>query len=139
MSDTKNIFGSLLSKNGLPRKIKMKTLGSFFLSLFFEVRKNQILLSRFQQKIQNELETKTQSDLTIISRVSKIMNLPQNECPAITTIADKNKFKDHPFFGKAKDKDKLIVYTLSKKIILYRPITNEIIKAIPILTKEDYR
>lgn len=138
MSNTKNIFGDLLSARGLLKKIKIKAFGLFLLSLFFEVRKNQKNNSFFQQKIQSKFQGKTQSDPAIIRRVSRLMKLPKNECPAITMITDKNKFRDHPFFKKARNKDRLLVYALSKKIILYRPITNEIIETIPISTKEDY-
>lgn len=60
------------------------------------------------------------------------LTLPSDEQPTVATVSDPNKLKDQPFFAGAEKDDKLLIYTNSKKAIIYRPSTNKIINVGPI-------
>lgn len=63
---------------------------------------------------------------SITEKFSSFIDLPKDEEPTIATILDKEKIKD-PFFSRAENGDKLLIYTKSGKVILYRPKTNKVI------------
>jgi len=75
--------------------------------------------------------TKAEND-ALVERVSKIYSLPKDEAPTIATITDKEKLKDQPFFANAQNGDKVIIYTKSKKAIIYRPSDNIIVNSGPV-------
>lgn len=64
----------------------------------------------------------------LLDEVGKLIELPPDETPTVATVSDASKVKDQPFFKNAKVGDKVIVYSNSKKAILYRPSENKIIE-----------
>jgi hypothetical protein len=68
----------------------------------------------------------------IISKLSKLMDLPEGEQPTIATVLEKEKLMDQPFFQRSENGDKVIIYTKAAKAILYRPSANRIIEVAPI-------
>jgi len=64
----------------------------------------------------------------IVEQVAKIMVLPANEMPTIATVVDPEKIKDQPFFANAQKDDKVLIYTIARKAILWRPGENKIIE-----------
>lgn len=75
--------------------------------------------------------TKAEND-ALIEKVSKIFALPKDETPTIATITDKEKLKDQAFFANAQNGDKVIIYSKSKKAIIYRPKENIIVNSGPV-------
>lgn len=63
----------------------------------------------------------------LLSRLGKIMVLPENETPTVATVLHADKLKDQTFFAQARDGDKVVVYSKEKEAILYRPSTNQIV------------
>ncbi len=68
----------------------------------------------------------------LIAQVSKLIVLPEGEVPTIATVSDPEKLRDQAFFLKAKAGDKVLIYTTSKKAILYSPELNKIVEVAPI-------
>lgn len=64
----------------------------------------------------------------LIKRVGELIDLPGDERPTIATVSDKEKIKNQPFFGKAENGDKVLIYTNNKKVILYRPNEDRIVE-----------
>lgn len=79
------------------------------------------------QKLVQDPQAATREEIkTITGKLSSLFELPKDEEPTLATILDKEKIKD-PFFNKAENGDKLLVYIKSGKAILYRPKINKII------------
>lgn len=77
----------------------------------------------------NQAQDKETKDL--ISEVGKLIDLPSG-IPTVATVKDINKLKTQPFFAKAKNGDKILIYASEKKAILYRPSENKIINVAPV-------
>lgn len=69
--------------------------------------------------------------------IGKFMELPEGEEPTLATVTDVEKIKDQPFFAKAQNGDKALIYTKNGKAILYRPSTGKIIEVSMISGTED--
>lgn len=69
---------------------------------------------------------------TLIGKVGQLMELPADEKPTIATVSDVNKLQGQPFFDKAQNDDKVLIYKAAKEAILYRPSENKIINVGPI-------
>jgi len=74
----------------------------------------------------------TQDVTTLIKSIGELTILPTGEEPTIATVMDISKLKEQPFFENALVGDRLIIYSESKRAILYRPSENKIIEIGPI-------
>lgn len=68
----------------------------------------------------------------LIAKIGGLIALPAGEDPTVATITDKEKLKDQPFFVKAENGDKVLIYTSAKKAYLYRESINKVIDVAPI-------
>jgi uncharacterized membrane protein YcjF (UPF0283 family) len=68
----------------------------------------------------------------VISEVGKLIVLPTDEEPTVATISDAEKLRDQPFFAKAKNGDKVLIYTKAEKAILYDPVAKKIVEVAPL-------
>jgi|SRR3989344_6741920 len=80
-----------------------------------------------QAQNQNQTEAKK-----LVTEISKFLILPENEEPTIATVSDPEILKDQPFFFKAQKGDKVLIYSKSKKAILYNPATKKVVEVAPI-------
>lgn len=69
---------------------------------------------------------------SVTDKLSKLMVLPKDEQPTVATVTDKAKLKEQPFFARAENGDKVILYINAKKAILFREKDNKIIDVAPI-------
>lgn len=67
----------------------------------------------------------------LVEKIGKFMELP-NEQPQIATVSDASKLPNQPFFSRAQNGDKVLIYNIAQKAILYRPSTNKIIDVAPL-------
>lgn len=77
------------------------------------------------QVIQNTTINQSEAD-GIVASVRKLMDLPSEE-PTVATVSDIERLKTQPFFRRAQNGDKVIIYQSLSKAILYRPSINKII------------
>lgn len=68
----------------------------------------------------------------IIAKVGKLIALPLGEIPTVATVANPDKLKDQPFFAQAKEGDKVLVYTIARKVYLYDPVNNILVNVAPL-------
>jgi hypothetical protein len=82
-----------------------------------------------------EKQVKSEEELIKEAVGSRIL-LPE-ETPSIATVTDKTKLADQPFFKKAENGDKILIFTNSGRAILYRPKIKKVIDTTTIsLTPE---
>jgi hypothetical protein len=63
----------------------------------------------------------------LVDKIGKVVALPQGETPTLATVTNKEKLGDQPFFQKAANGDKILIYADASQAILYRPGTEKII------------
>jgi hypothetical protein len=90
-----------------------------------QYKKTQLLLS-------NPASSSNTQTKALLDEVGKLMVLPTNEQPTVATVSDVTKLTDQPFFASAKNGDKVLIYTQSKKAILFRESINKIIEVAPV-------
>ena len=83
------------------------------------------------QKSQSLLKNPSQASVVeakqLVDQVGKLIELPATENPTVATVSDSTKLTDQPFFSKAVNGDKVLLYSQSKMLILFRPSLNKII------------
>lgn len=88
--------------------------------------------NQYSQLKQNPQRIAQEEAKALIRRVSELIVLPEDEQPTIATVTDIERLKDQPFFAKAKNGDKVLIYTNAKKAILYDPVSNKIVEVAPV-------
>lgn len=81
------------------------------------------------------VEAKEIASLT--SRIGKTVLLPDGEAPTLATVKDKEKLTSQPFFRRAENGDKVLIYANAGRAILYRPSTEQIIEITSVNLKRD--
>jgi len=92
-------------------------------------KKTQELLKDPGKAAQKEIDN-------LVKKVDKLIELPKGEIPTVATVSDEEKLSGEAFFAKAKNGDKILIYTKEKKAILYRPSINKIIEVAPVTAGE---
>ncbi len=81
-------------------------------------------------KTEKEIEQETNM---LLSKLKNIMQIP-DEKPSIATVANEAALKrQQAFFAQAQNGDKVIVFPIARKAVLYRPSTDKIIESGPLL------
>ncbi|MDO8560360.1 MAG: hypothetical protein Q7S23_05015 [bacterium] len=81
---------------------------------------------------QNPGKAAREETVSLLQRVGKLIVLPEGEEPTVATVNDPERLKVQPFFAKAKQGDKVLIYTNAKKAILYDPVANIIVEVAPV-------
>lgn len=61
------------------------------------------------------------------AEIGRLFELPTDEEPTLATVTDREKLADQPFFQKAENGDKVLIYSQSGRAVLYRPSAKKII------------
>ena len=85
-----------------------------------------INLSKSDSKVSSTLTP--EESQRVIAAIGKLIELPEGEEPILATVTDLNLLKSEPFYDKAQNGDRVLIYKNSSLAILYRPSSNKIIK-----------
>jgi len=102
-----------------------------FIVLVLAVLSSYYFYNKYQKTqalLQNPNQASTTEAQVLVNNIGKLIELPANENPTIATVSDKTKLQDQPFFARAENGDKVLIFSGAKKAILYRPSTNKIIE-----------
>jgi hypothetical protein len=81
--------------------------------------------------LQNQKLTQVDKEIQEVqAMVGRHMLLP-DEIPTIATVADKEKLQGQAFFRNAEKDDKVLIYPIAGRAILFRPKTQKIIEVAP--------
>ena len=69
---------------------------------------------------------------SLIKKVGKHMVLPESELPAVSTISDPEFFKNEVFFNGAQAGDKVLIYSKTRKAVLFSVSKERIINIAPV-------
>ena len=97
----------------------------------FQYRKASSLQNELENLKNNPAQVAQEETNTLVKKVSEFLTLP-DEQPTLATVTDPKLLRDQPFFAQAQTGDKVLIYALAKKAILYRPSTNKVIEVAPI-------
>lgn len=81
------------------------------------------------------LDVAERERVEVLAKVGAHIVLPKDEVPTLATVSDPEQLKKYPFFSNAEKGDKVLIYSLAKKAILYRPVGDKIVEIAPIITK----
>lgn len=65
---------------------------------------------------------------TLVSEIGKHIVLPTDEEPTLATITDREKLQNTPFFSRAENGDKVLIYVNAGKAYLYRPSSQKLVE-----------
>lgn len=116
--------------NRASRIFKSVLLGSVILGL---VAVAGYFYWQYQQVSANNPEKELH---TITQRLRKFMDLPESPLPTLATVTEKEKLRQQPFFQKAENGDKVLIYLSEGIAILYRPATQKVIAVGPVRQAE---
>lgn len=85
-----------------------------------------------QNKLNNPTAAAQNETVSLVNKVSKLIELPSGETPTVATVSDVSKLSGQTFFEGAKNGDKVLIYSKAKTAILYRPLTNKVINKAPL-------
>lgn len=63
----------------------------------------------------------------LVETIGAFFTLPEGETPTLATVTDREKLAEQPFFQKAENGDKVLIYSQSGRAILYRPGNGKIV------------
>lgn len=87
------------------------------------------------QKGSNSEAQKEAKDL--LGKVARLYLIPTGEEPTVATVSEPEKLKDQAFFMSAQKGDKVLIFGVAGKAVLYRPSIGKIIEVAPINNKKD--
>ena len=91
-------------------------------------RKSQELEKKLEE-LKNNPQQATQDEVKqLVEETGALIELPEGENPTVASITDREKLKDVPFFAKAENGDKVLIYVNARKAYLYRPSTQKLIE-----------
>lgn len=95
------------------------------------------MYTTYEAKIPKEQKEADKDIAKTLESVKKLMSVP-NEQPSLAVVKDAAKLKEQQqFFSQAENGDKLLIFKIARKAILYRPSINKIIESGPLLVTPD--
>lgn len=63
----------------------------------------------------------------VLEKIGKLIELPTDEEPTVATVRDAEQLRDQPFFAKAQNGYRVVLYTNARLAILYDEAANKLI------------
>lgn len=104
--------------------------GAIFAGLQYKSLKDE------NARLSNPEESAKVETQKLKEEVAKLVDIPMDEEPTIASVVDASKLQDQPFFAKAENGDRVLMFANAKKAVLYRPSTGKVIEFAPITTNE---
>ncbi len=92
--------------------------------------------NQYRKLSQDPKEQIRKETLTLVADISKFILLPEGEEPSLATVEEKDKLRKEPFFKNAEDGDKVLIFNIARKAILYRPSIHKIIEVAPLIAEQ---
>jgi type IV secretory pathway VirJ component len=86
------------------------------------------VLTKEMATLKNPTATTAAEVKKTVAEVGKVLVLPTDETPTLATVADPSKLAGQPFFANALTGDVVLIYSTSKKAILWRPSTKQVVE-----------
>jgi len=110
-----------------------KIWGALFVALLIVAAGSAFYFWRQAKEFKENPQNAAQKEVRdVVSRVGKLLVLPEGETPTVATVTDPDQLKDQPFFARAKTGDKVLIYANAKRAILYDPVADKIIEVAPL-------
>jgi len=106
-------------------------IGLLVIVTISSIAANIILFNKVQKLGSTNQPSGKDETAQLVEKIGLLINLP-DEQPTVATVTDPEKLQDQPFFLHAKKGDKVLVFSVAKKAILYDPVANKIIETAPI-------
>ncbi|KKS95498.1 MAG: hypothetical protein UV73_C0017G0012 [Candidatus Gottesmanbacteria bacterium GW2011_GWA2_43_14] len=103
-------------------------IAAFLVSFYFYRKYKQLSVNLSNLAQIQQIEIKD-----IKSKVGRHYLLPEGEEPLLITVTDWEKVKSQPFFSRAQNGDKVLVYNNAKKAILYSPAKDLVLEVGPVI------
>jgi hypothetical protein len=112
---------------------KILSAQNIFFFLIFLLALSLLSTFYFYRKAANDPQKVAVDELNrTVEAVGKMLLLPSDETPSLATVSDPAKLREQQFFAHAESGDKVLIYSLAKRAILYRPQLNKIVEVAPI-------
>lgn len=79
------------------------------------------------QKLSQRVKDPQMEIKEILAKVSKLIELPEGEEPTVATVQDAEQIRSQPFFAKAQNGYRVILYTEAKLALLFDEQANKLI------------
>lgn len=86
----------------------------------------------FQQLKINGTLSEEEAARGVQDKLAKIMILPEEDA-LVSNIEDIDKIEEQPFFTRAENGDKVLIFVQAAKIVIYREGTNQVVNAGPLI------
>jgi hypothetical protein len=113
-----------------PRK-RQKAIILLSVLLALMVGASILLLMKYRQATSSNPVTQQQQ---LTDQLSKLIEMPP-DAPVISTVLDSSKLTNKALAARARNGDKLFIFSDSKRLVLYRPSDNKVVDMLNIQTR----
>lgn len=119
-----------------------KNMGQKFVKLIISALVGALLLSialagYFYHQYRLSMAKPIDEVAEVMREISESFILPEGEKPTLATVTDRDKLSGQAFFQRAENGDKVLLYAVSGKAILYRPSTKQIVDMTTITVTDE--
>ncbi|TAK03369.1 hypothetical protein EPO34_04900 [Patescibacteria group bacterium] len=128
-SSPSSFFSRPLPAAKKPKGIPKSALFVFGASLVIALVVIAVLWTQLREARQQAVQVPAPDETAqLVAEVGKLIRLPEDEAPTVATVSDPEKLREQAFFKNASEGDKVLIYTQSKKAILYSPALKQVIE-----------